>query len=216
MGRIAAALKTAGYVTLAPNYRWRSHSLGQMVAALTPVLAAFEARLNGPLHFVTHSLGGLVARGLITASRPARLGRVVMLGPPNAGSELADLAFRLHLHRLILGPVGAHLRTVRSREDENLLGPVDFDLGVIAGSRPLDPLLWRLALSRPNDGKVTIAATRIAGMADHIVLPVSHILMTSDPGVIAQIGAFLGNGRFLRPQLTPPRATAAAGRTGSR
>lgn len=196
MGRLAAAARREGYTTCSPEYPGRHLSLAALADHVAPMVAAFEASCWGPLNIVTHSLGGLVARALILTKRPARLGRVVMLAPPNAGSEVADLVYRARLDRLFLGPVGAHLRTSRLAEDERLLGRVDFDLGVIAGDRSLDPVLPPLIFARPNDGKVAVAATHVEGMADHIVLPVSHMLMTYDRRVIAQTMAFLDNGRF--------------------
>lgn len=195
MRTLAAAASRAGYMIFAPGYPDR-RSMAAIVTYLTPKIAAFAAKRDGPLHIVTHSLGGLVARSLILAHRPARLGRVVMLAPPHAGSEIADLLYRLRLSGLILDAIGAHLRTARLAEDERMLGKVDFDLGVIAGSRPLDPIFPRLIVQLPNDGKVAVTATRIAGMADDIILPVSHTLMVYDRRVVAQTMAFLETGGF--------------------
>lgn len=197
MRGLAATLRKAGYATLAPHYPAR-RSLNTIVDGLQPRVAAFAAECGGPLHIVTHSLGGLVARALFKAHRPAQPGRVVMLGPPNAGSELADLLFRLRMDGVMLGASGAHLRTGRAAADEAMLGPVDFDLGVIAGDRPIDPVFPKLLVPRPNDGKVSVSATRVAGMRDHIVLPVSHTLMVYDRRVRAQTLAFLQDGRFSR------------------
>ena len=196
MRALARAAREAGYATLAPNYGWRGLSLRAIVARIDPLIAEFEQKQDGPIHFVTHSLGGLVVRALLAARRPERLGRVVMLAPPNSGSELADLLYRLGLDKFILGPVGPHLRTGRRAEDEELLGTVDFDCGIIAADQPIDPILPRLLLPRPNDGKVTVAATRVAGMRDHIVLPVSHTLMVYDRRVVAQVMAYLETGAF--------------------
>nr|WP_246623323.1 alpha/beta hydrolase [Sphingomonas colocasiae] len=174
MRGLAATLRKAGYATLAPHYPAR-RSLNAIVDGLQPRVATFAAECGGPLHMVTHSLGGLVARALFKAHRPARAGRVVMLGAS-----------------------GPHLRTGRAAAEEAVLGPVDFDLGVIAGDRPIDPVFPRLLVPRPNDGKVSVSATRVAGMRDHIVLPVSHTLMVYDRRVRAQALAFLRNGRFSR------------------
>jgi triacylglycerol esterase/lipase EstA (alpha/beta hydrolase family) len=162
MHPIANMLRRAGYPTLSP---WYGHgrTMAGIVAHLTPRIDRFAAAHPGPLHIVTHSLGGLVARAFITAARPAGLGRVVMLSPPNAGSEL-----------------------------------VDFDLGIIAGSRRLDPLLAARLLPSPNDGKVAVAATMVDGMRDHIVLPVQHSLMLHNRAVIGQVCAYLASGRFAR------------------
>lgn len=194
---IAAALRKAGYPTLSPWYGLR-RSMPEIVEYLHPRITAFADAHPGPLHIVTHSLGGLVSRAFIKAHRPAQLGRVVMLAPPNAGSELADFVFSLGLDKLILGPVGPHLRTGRADEHEGELGQVDFDLGVIAGDLPLDPIIAPLLLPGANDGKVAVEATKIDGMRDHIVLPVQHTFMVQDSRVIEQVKAYLATGAFSR------------------
>jgi hypothetical protein len=197
MRALASACRTAGYATLAPSYGFRT-AIPVILADLQPRIRAFADQVDGPLHFVTHSLGGLIVRALINADRPARLGRVVMLAPPNAGSELVDTLERLGLDRIVLGPASRYLRTTRPDTAEARLGAVDFDLGVIAGDRPLDPILPRLLLPGANDGKVSVAATRVDGMRDHIVLPVQHTMMVADRRVIAQTLAYLSTGAFSR------------------
>ena len=197
MRAIAASLRKAGYPTLSPWYGLR-RSMPEIIAFLRPRIAGFAAAHPGPLHIVTHSLGGLVSRAFITAHRPADLGRVVMLAPPHGGSELADFVTSIGLDRVILGPVAGHLRTARRDDHEAELGSIDFDCGIIAGDRAFDPILAPLVLPTPNDGKVSVAATRIAGMRDHIVLPVQHTFMVQDVGVIAQIKVYLATGAFSR------------------
>ncbi|MBC7521361.1 MAG: alpha/beta fold hydrolase [Sandarakinorhabdus sp.] len=191
------ACKAAGHRTLAPSYGLRT-AIPAILADLQPRIAEFAAEFDGPVHFITHSLGGLVVRALLNAERPANLGRVVMLAPPNAGSELVDTLERLGLDRIVLGPASRYLRTARPASAEARLGSVDFDLGIIAGDRAIDPILPRLLLPGANDGKVSVAATRIAGMRDHIVLPVQHTLMVADKRVIHQALAYLATGSFSR------------------
>ncbi len=195
MGALESRLRTSGFATWAPTYRSRSASMSDIVDELSPV-ATFLQSFEGAMHIVTHSLGGLVARALLTRERPERLGRVVMLAPPNGGSEWADILFGMRLNRLVLGPVGSQLRTKRSQHDETVLGAVDYELGIIAGSRALDPVFPRLFLPQPNDGKVSVAATRVVGMSAHIVLPVSHTFMVNNRRVADQVLAYLTSGRF--------------------
>lgn len=194
MAVLGAAARRAGYATYAPSYPYRP-SMSAIVAWLASRVAAFEARIDGPLHIVTHSMGGLVARALIAAHRPRRLGRVVMLAPPHGGSELADLLMRLRLGRLVLGEATAQLRTARADADEAALGPVDFELGVIAGDRALLRVPFA-PLPAPHDGKVSVASTRVAGLSGHQVLPVSHTLMVYDRRVTRATLGFLAEGRF--------------------
>ena len=121
-----------------------------------------------------------------------------MLGPPSGGSELADRLGGLAPYRWTFGPAGAQLATRRDPALLALLGPASCPVGVIAGTRAFDPLGW-LLLPRPNDGRVAVARTRLPGMTDHLVLPVTHTLMMRSLVVIAQTLHFLGQGRFERP-----------------
>lgn len=182
-------LKRHGYHTLAPGYPSRNLPL----PAIVDRLRAQVATLDGPVHFVTHSYGGIVAHRLISTARPAGLGRVVMLAPPHGGSEWADLLVRVRLHRLVTREASGELTTGRSAPP-----PADYPLGIIAGTRALDPVFPRLFVPRPNDGKVSLASTWLAGMSDHIELPVSHTLMVWNHQVIDQVTAFLSRGSFHR------------------
>lgn len=197
MKLLEQALAGEGYRVLNLDYPSRRQSLSEIVEGLSGAISAFEAGLDGELHFVTHSMGGLVARACLNRFRPARLGRVVMLAPPNEGSEVADLLARNWFYRSAFGPAGEQLTTRRSEELCQLLGAVDYPLGVIAGDRSLY-VFASLVLPGPNDGRVSVERTRVAGMADHIVLPTSHPLIMRDPEAVAQTIHFLQNGRFRR------------------
>jgi len=183
----------SGYATLNTGYASRSVALEAIVDHMTPPIVDFGKQL-AKIHFVTHSLGGLVARVLADRKCPPNLGRVVMLAPPNAGSEWVDLLGRFRLDRIVLGPVTQSLATGSTLG----LRPVDYQLGIIAGNRALDPIFPRLLVAGPNDGKVSVASTMLEGMADHIVLPVSHTLMPANREVLRQALAFVQSGAFAR------------------
>ena len=193
---LGRALAKHGYAVHVLNYSGRRRSLDVVIGDLEPGIAAFAKSVEGPVHFVTHSLGGLVVRAFLCRHKPDNLGRVVMLAPPNSGSEWADILVKARLDRPFLGHMGEHLVTGRSPKAEALLGHPDYPVGIIAGNRAVDPIFPRLLMPRPNDGKVTVNATRLAGATDHITLPVTHTFMVLNARVHTQVHLFLSQGRF--------------------
>lgn len=195
MRKLEQALAAAGFSTMNLDYPSRRYDVADLAYQVAMRVERFTADPTGRIHFVTHSMGGLVARAAIHRHRPARLGRVVMLAPPNQGSEIADLLGGSRTYGRVFGPAGSQLGTHSVPAMADLLGSVDYELGIIAGTRALDPLGWA-ALPKPNDGKVSVAATKVEGMADHIVLPVTHTFIMRDPAAIAASMHFLRRGCF--------------------
>lgn len=191
LARLQRALRTAGWRAVALDYPSTRDDLTGLARGLDGPVAELAAGTPGRIHFVGHSLGGLLARTLIARARPDRLGRLVMLGPPNQGSAIADRLSRFPHYRRLLGPAALAL----GRATVPRFPDPDYPIGVIAGTRSVDPVGW-LMLERPNDGRVTVAATRIPGLTNHRVMPVSHALMMNHPAVIAATARFLATGRF--------------------
>ena len=150
------------------------------------------------MHFVTHSLGGILVRAWLAQAHPANLGRVVMLAPPNHGSEIVDTLDGNRMLRDLAtffnGPATHELGT-DDQSVPNQLPPVDFDLGVIAGDVPINPL-GAAVIDGPSDGTVSVESTRVEGMRDHIVINASHTLIMMNPVAMAEVLEYLRNGVF--------------------
>jgi pimeloyl-ACP methyl ester carboxylesterase len=179
-------------------------STGASIEALSGGIVAEtvrHCRLEHPsasIHFVTHSLGGILVRQYLQAHRLPRGSRVVMLSPPNQGSELADILKDFFLYRWIMGPAGQQLGT-GSDSVPNRLGPVAVPVGIITGDSTLEP--WFSAqLPGPDDGKVSVKRAQLPEMADFLVVHKSHGFIMNDPQVIDQTTHFLEHGRFRHGQ----------------
>jgi pimeloyl-ACP methyl ester carboxylesterase len=195
MRKLERSLQQAGLATLNLTYASRKKPLEQLAEDIHPAVSQFSEAIHGPLHFVGHSMGGLLARVYVARYRPAQLGRVVMLGTPNSGSEIADLLQGSLLYRSYYGPAGLQL-TTRPDETLALLPAVDYPVGIVAGERALNPIAWRFNLPRPNDGCVSVESSKLAGMADHVTIKATHVGLSRHADAIRQTIAFLSEGRF--------------------
>jgi pimeloyl-ACP methyl ester carboxylesterase len=188
-------LKRRGYRVINASYPTSGISVEQISRTyLAPLLETEISRSSATINFVTHSQGGIVLRQYLSEHDLPNLGRVVMLAPPNHGSEIVDRLKASRIARPFLGPgycqLGAGAGSLPNR-----LGPVKFDCGVIAGDCSLNPFLSRM-LTGPNDGKVTVASAKVDGMRDFLVLHYSHTWLMWRKGTLRQIQCFLESGRF--------------------
>ena len=195
MGKMERRLGEAGYAVRNIAYDSTEHPVEQLAAETVPrAVASCEAAET--IHFVTHSMGGILIRQYLEEGDIGQLGRVVMLGPPNQGSEVVDSYARFRGFEWFAGPAGMQLGTGEASVPRQL-GPVTFDVGVIAGTQSINPILSTLLPDR-DDGKVSVEATRVEGMNDHLELPVTHVFMMRDDEVMDQVVYYLANGRFER------------------
>lgn len=150
---------------------------------------------GGKIHFVTHSMGGILIRYYLELNEIENLGHVVMIAPPNQGSEVVDKLSGVPGFALVNGPAGLQLGTDESSIPMSL-GPVEYSVGVIAGNKTFNPMLSQF-LPNPDDGKVSVENTKVEGMADFVVVGVSHPFIMRDDVVIEHTLSFLKTGSFV-------------------
>lgn len=193
--KLASILNDHGYTTINYDYPSTEYKVDKLAQdAITYALT--QCPDQSEIHFVTHSMGGILVRQYLTVNTIENLGRVVMLGPPNKGSEVVDNLKDVPGFKLINGPAGMQLGT-GEMSVPNKLGAANFELGVVAGTRSINLILSTM-LPGQDDGKVTVENTKLEGMNDHITMPVTHPFMMKNNQVIAQVLHFLKNGYFLK------------------
>jgi triacylglycerol lipase len=198
MRPIERMLRARGYDVLNLGYPSRTRTIAKLAATVAEQILAW--RPDEPVDFVTHSLGGILLRHAVASGAlPAtHVRRVVMLGPPNAGSELADQIPTWPLfgwiYRRMTGPAGMQLGTGADAVPAQLPA-VTFETGIVAGTRSYNPV-FSSVLGAPSDGKVRVERTRVAGMRDFLEVPYWHPLLMRPAAVHEQVGYFLEYGRF--------------------
>ncbi len=195
MDELAKHLDGEGYHTVNLGYPSTEFNIETLAnQAITP--AVEDCRGHQTLNIVTHSLGGILVRQYLSQNSLPQLSRVVMLGPPNQGSEVVDKLQNLPGFYAINGDAGNQLGT-DDTSIPNLLGPADFDLGIIAGTRSIN-LILSMLIPGPDDGKVSVERSKLEGMNDHLVLPVTHTFMMRNDQVMVQVAYYLKHGSFKR------------------
>ncbi len=183
MQKLAKAVEAAGFQALVLDYPSTSHAIEALTEKLCDMLPS-----EGRLHFIGHSLGGILSKKLAKRMGPARRGRVVQIGAPNFGSELAARAGVLSK---VMGPALAELHPHAGEDDG------DVEIGAIGGTAALAAYSLITGIDGENDGKVSLrSAFGHAPEGKKLALPVAHSLMMQDARVIKATIDFLQNGRF--------------------
>jgi glycerol-3-phosphate O-acyltransferase len=213
MMRLGQALTDDGYEVHNFDYPSRKFGLPALVEALFdyvwPVAVASDR-----LDFVTHSMGGLLVRGVLSRGTITNVGRVVMLAPPNRGSAMASRASTYAWARGFYGqslldlradPVAGGMDKSDDRDNDLVgrLGVPPCQFGIIAGTRsfhPLQPTSYYSSMTRPagsHDGTVQVTETTLPGMTDFITVNANHTFIMDHDETIRQTLQFLATGRFL-------------------
>ena len=195
MNELEQRLTNKGYYVANVDYPSRKKEIIKLSEiAINEGLSRCHEHTSNPVNFVTHSLGGILVRQYYKNHQPEDVKRVIMLGPPNNGSEIVDSLKNLPGYDLLNGPAGQQLGT----GDDGLpkhLGAVNFELGVIAGTRSIN-LILSTFLPNPDDGKVSVESTKVDGMCGFVTLPVSHPFLMQNDQVISEVINFLAYGKF--------------------
>jgi triacylglycerol lipase len=195
MVKMEGALTEAGYKVRNVDYPSRTASIQKLADdAIGKAVADCQQDGAAKINFVTHSLGGILVRSYLARHSVPALGRVVMLAPPNQGSEIVDKLGWLFLFKWINGPAGNELSTDKN-STPNRLGLANFPTGIIAGDRSIN---WinSLLIGGSDDGKVSVERTKLAGMSDHLVIHTTHPFIMKNREVIRQTIQFLRTGGF--------------------
>ncbi|WP_226992298.1 esterase/lipase family protein [Desulfatibacillum aliphaticivorans] len=195
MNPLDKSLSCQGFKVVNMGYPSRKFPIEELAEQVKEKLNTMGVWDAPKVHFVTHSMGGIVVRAMFAGSHPKNLGRVVMLCPPNKGSEVVDHLKDNPLFISLNGQAGRQLGT-EPESAPNRLGPVDYEVGVLAGTLSVNPLFSQW-LEGEDDGKVSVARAKVDGMSDFMTLPYNHTFFMNKAKVKARVTSFLRTGRFL-------------------
>jgi hypothetical protein len=210
MSKIEDRLQDEGYLVWNQRYASTSEPIAALSdSAIGEGLEFCAHKQVRTVNFVTHSLGGILVRYYLQNRSIDTLGRIVMLAPPNQGSEVVDALDEYSWYASIMGPAGMALGTAQDSLP-NQLHPIAGEIGIIAGSMSSDPWFSPI-IPGVDDGKVSVERAKLAEMSDFIVVESGHTFIMRDPEVIDQIVSFLQQGKFSQ-QLPSPDSSCCGGR----
>ncbi len=194
MFKIENDLKDAGYFTKNIGYKPLKETIELLSEReLVPLVQIYQKMGFEKIHFVTHSMGGLIVRYFLQENELPKGSRIVMLSPPNHGSEVVDYFAESPFFNLLVGDVGKELATNSSFLSN--LETVEPAIGIIAGSKSTNPLFSKI-IPGDDDGRVSVENTKLAEMDDFFVVPKTHLTIKYSNLVAYQIQEFLMDGKF--------------------
>ena len=193
MSKIETALKKNGYIVKNVGYPSRQYPI-ELLAEKYVAPAVNQCTDAQTIHFVTHSLGGILTRYYLAKNPLHNLGKVIMLAPPNHGSEIVDTLGNFVLYKWWLGPAFQQLST-KPDSIPNRLQPPDFRVGIITGTKSVNPFFSHL-ISGDDDGKVSVKSAEIQG-APFKKVHVTHTWIMKNNAVINDIVHFLKFDSFI-------------------
>ena len=195
MKKLETYLAAKGYPVINAGYPSTREPIQTLAEKYIPnAINACQRFQPEKIHFVTHSLGGILVRQYLQSHRLPEGFRIVMLSPPSSGSELCDYLKGLRFYKWRNGPAGQELGT-DPHSIPNMLKPVTGEIGIITGNRSFNPLFSQL-IPGPDDGKVSVARAGLKEMKDFIVIPATHTFIMNHPQAMSQVLSFLEKGRF--------------------
>ena len=198
MAPMACFFKKQGYHTVNKSYKSRSNTVDEVSTAyfksLIPPLSN-NGELGGKVHFITHSLGGILLRQYLQHHKLPEGSRIIMLAPPNRGSHVTDKYQKSAWYKLALGTKSA--QQLSSREDSLVrqLKAITHEVGIIAGNKSADPW-FNHCFPGEHDGKVAVSHTTLDEMTDFLVAPTNHTFLMRDPAIQQQCLHFIKHGIF--------------------
>ncbi len=195
MNRIEKSLVKNNYTVWNESYPSRSESIEKLaVEHIEKGLAFCNKAKAETIHFVTHSLGGIMVRYYLQEHKIDNLGKIVMLSPPNKGSEVADFLKDVYMYKLTMGPAGQQLGTGPNSLPKTMR-PIGANVGIITGNKTLDPWFSPL-IPGADDGKVSVESAKLDEMSDFMVVESTHAFIMKNALVIDEIKYFVKHGVF--------------------
>jgi hypothetical protein len=191
------SLEDEGFCVVNIGYPSREKTIQELSVDIIPIAIEHCQKLKAlKIHFVTHSMGGILVRYYLEHNEVPRLGRVVMLSPPNRGSEIVDRLEDMRILEWLDTPAAEQLGTDPEDLPKTLDAP-DYEVGIITGDRSIN-LILSILIPGSDDGRVSVENAKLKGMKDFLVVHETHPFIMNDENVLKQVSFFIKNGVFER------------------